>query len=461
MSNRPSDIAKIVGAQHAWFEAGRTLPLAARLGALRRLRAAVETHQADIAAALHADLGKSEEESYLCETGLILSELRTQYRHLRRWAAPTVRDAGIANFPAGAASCPEPYGVVLIMAPWNYPFLLTLQPLAGAIAAGNCCVVKPSAYAPASAAVIRRILQEALPPGLAAVVEGGRTENAALLEERFDYIFFTGSVPVGRLVMEKAAAHLTPVTLELGGKSPCIVAADANLPLAARRIVFGKLLNCGQTCVAPDYLLVDRRVKDKLLALLRTEAARQYGPDPFANPAYGHIVNQKHFDRLCRLLDPAKTVLGGQTDPAALRIAPTILDGADPGDPVMQEEIFGPILPVLTFDSLDGAIRFVQARPKPLALYLFTRSRAAARRVMDRTSFGGGCLNDTVMQLAAPGLPFGGVGQSGMGSYHGRQSFETFSHRKSILWKGATEVPLRYQPYGGRLRQRLVRLCLR
>ena len=353
--------------------------------------------------------------------------------------------SNLANFPSSARAVFEPYGVVLVMSPWNYPFMLCMEPVIGAIAAGNCCVVKPSAYSPATSAVIRTILSEVFPPEYVAVVEGGRAENAALLEQRFDYIFFTGGVTVGRLVMEKAAVHLTPVTLELGGKSPCIVTADCDLKVAARRIVFGKFLNCGQTCVAPDYLLVDQSVKDPLLALIQKEIARQYGPDPLANPDYGKIINRKHFDRLCGLINPAKVVCGGQTQPDALRIAPTLLDPVQPRDAVMQEEIFGPLLPVLTYKSLDEAAQFIQSREKPLALYLFTRNRKAERLFAEYVSLG-----------------FGGVGRSGMGSYHGRKSFETFSHEKSILKKPFwPDLPLRYQPYTNALYQKMIRIFLR
>ena len=293
-------------------------------------------------------------------------------------------------------------------------------------------------------------------------MEGGRAENAALLEQRFDYIFFTGGVTVGKLVMEKAAAHLTPVTLELGGKSPCVVTADCDLKLAARRLVFGKFLNCGQTCVAPDYLLVDQAVKDQLLGYIKTEIARQYSESPLDNPDYGKIINQKHFDRLCGLMDPAKVVYGGQTQPKALRIAPTLLDHVQPEDPIMQEEIFGPLLPVLTYEDLDEAVQFIQSREKPLALYLFTRSRAVEKMFEEYVSFGGGCINDTIMHLSVPSLGFGGVGRSGMGSYHGRKSFETFSHEKSILKKPFwLDMPLRYQPYTNKLYQKMIRIFLR
>ena len=456
------NIESILRMQRQFFDSRQTFDIDTRLQGLRRLREAILAHEEDINAALKEDLGKSASESYMCETGMTLAELSDQIRHLRRRARPRRRMSNLANFPSSARAVFEPYGVVLVMSPWNYPFMLCMEPVIGAIAAGNCCVVKPSAYSPATSAVIHTILSEVFPPEYVAVVEGGRAENAALLEQRFDYIFFTGGVTVGRLVMEKAAVHLTPVTLELGGKSPCIVTADCDLKVAARRIVFGKFLNCGQTCVAPDYLLVDQSVKEPLLALIQKEIARQYGPDPLANPDYGKIINRKHFDRLCGLIDPAKVVCGGQTQPDALRIAPTLLDPVQPGDAVMQEEIFGPLLPVLTYKSLDQAVQFIQSREKPLALYLFTRNRKAERLFAEYVSFGGGCVNDTILHLSVPSLGFGGVGRSGMGSYHGRKSFETFSHEKSILKKPFwPDLPLRYQPYTNALYQKMIRIFLR
>ena len=456
------NIESILRMQRQFFDSRQTFDIDTRLQGLRRLREAILAHEEEINAALKEDLGKSASESYMCETGMTLAELSDQIRHLRRRARPRRRMSNLANFPSSARAVFEPYGVVLVMSPWNYPFMLCMEPVIGAIAAGNCCVVKPSAYSPATSAVIRTILSEVFPPEYVAVVEGGRAENAALLEQRFDYIFFTGGVTVGRLVMEKAAVHLTPVTLELGGKSPCIVTADCDLKVAARRIVFGKFLNCGQTCVAPDYLLVDQSVKEPLLALIQKEIARQYGPDPLANPDYGKIINRKHFDRLCGLIDPAKVVCGGQTQPDALRIAPTLLDPVQPGDAVMQEEIFGPLLPVLTYKSLDEAAQFIQSREKPLALYLFTRNRKAERLFAEYVSFGGGCVNDTILHLSVPSLAFGGVGRSGMGSYHGRKSFETFSHEKSILKKPFwPDLPLRYQPYTNALYQKMIRIFLR
>lgn len=454
------DIQSLVQAQRSHFQTGAALGLTARRTALKRLGAAIRAHERDISAALMADLNKSSTEGYMCEVGLTLSELSFVEKRLARWMRDRNHLTPLAQFPARSFTVQEPYGVVLIMSPWNYPFLLTMEPLIGAIAAGNCCVVKPSAYSPATSAVIRDILSQCFPPEYVAVVEGGRAENQALLDQKFDYIFFTGGTAVGKEVMSKAAKHLTPVTLELGGKSPCIVDATARLELAAKRVVFGKLLNCGQTCVAPDYLLIDRRVKDRFLAHLRKQISLQYG-DALDNNGYVRMVNRKHFDRMLGLIDPSKVVLGGGSNPDALKIQPTVLDGVSPEDPVMQEEIFGPVLPVLPFDRVEEALEFVNARPRPLALYLFSREKRVQELFLRRASFGGGCINDTIIHLATSRMPFGGVGNSGMGGYHGRASFDTFSHRKSIVKKSPwIDLPVRYAPYTP-VKNQLLRLFLR
>ena len=454
------DIQSLVQVQRSHFQTGATLGLTARRTALKRLGEAIRAHEGDISAALLADLNKSPTEGYMCEVGLTLSELSFVEKRLARWMVDRNHLTPLAQFPARSFTVQEPYGVVLIMSPWNYPFLLTMEPLIGAIAAGNCCVVKPSAYSPATSAVIRDILSQCFPPEYVAVVEGGRAENQALLDQKFDYIFFTGGTAVGKEVMSKAAKHLTPVTLELGGKSPCIVDATARLELAAKRVVFGKLLNCGQTCVAPDYLLIDRRVKDRFLAHLRKQISLQYG-DALDNNGYVRMVNRKHFDRVLGLIDPSKVVLGGGSNPDALKIQPTVLDGVSPEDPVMGEEIFGPVLPVLTFDRVEEALEFVNARPRPLALYLFSQNKQTHELFLRRSSFGGGCINDTIIHLATSRMPFGGVGNSGMGGYHGGASFDTFSHRKSIVKKSAwIDLPVRYAPYSP-VKDKLLRLFLR
>ena len=455
------DIQALVNAQRTFFQTGATLPLPARRAALKRLGEAVRAREADVSAALLSDLNKSPTESYMCEVGMTLSELGYVLRHLDHWAKDKLRPTPLAQFPAKSFTAADPYGVVLIMSPWNYPFLLAMEPLIGAIAAGNCCVVKPSAYSPAVSAVLRSLLAECFPAEFVTVVEGGRAENQALLDQKFDYIFFTGSTAVGKEVMAKAAAHLTPVTLELGGKSPCIVDTTAKLNLAAKRIVFGKLINCGQTCVAPDYLLIHRRVKDRFLAYVKRWITVMYGTNALDNDGYVHMVNQKHYDRVMSLIELNKVVFGGRGDPDTLKIQPTILDNVSPEDAVMQEEIFGPVLPVLTFDRVEEALDFVNTRPHPLALYLFSQDKQVQELFLRRASFGGGCINDTIIHLATSHMGFGGVGNSGMGSYHGRQSFDTFSHRKSIVQKSTlVDLPVRYAPYTPS-KSKLLRLFLR
>ena len=440
-------IHSIVIRQRAFFRSGATLPLRVRKRALNALLKEITLRESALLSALQEDLGKAAFEGYMTEVGLVKDELRFHLKHLDRWARDKTIHTPLTQFPSRSWIHAEPYGVVLIMAPWNYPLLLSLDPLIGALSAGNCAVLKPSTYAPATSKALAELISAALPPELVSVVEGGREENIALLEEQFDYIFFTGSPEVGRYVMEKAAHHLTPVTLELGGKSPCIVTPSANLNMAARRIAFGKLINAGQTCVAPDYILVHESIKDRLVVLIQKEITGFLGDNPLDNQEYPRIVNQKHFDRLTELLDHNCHILfGGQT--RDLHIAPTLVDVTDHNSPIMQEEIFGPILPVLTYRELDEVIDFVQGRPKPLALYLFTRSKQTEKTLLNLLSFGGGCINDTVIHPAISYLPFGGVGESGMGSYHGKASFDTFSHTKSILKKGNwLDLPVRYHPY--------------
>lgn len=405
----------------------------ARRHALTALRQAVLRHQDALLAALAADLGKSATEAYMCEVGLLLDDIGYTLRHLRRWMRPHRVPAPLSSFPATSRVMSEPYGRVLVMAPWNYPVLLSLQPLAGAVAAGNSVVLKPSELAPASAAAIEAVVADmAKECPCVSVVQGGADTASALLEEQWDYIFYTGNPNVGRIVMQAAARHLTPVTLELGGKSPVIVDSTAHLPLAARRIAFGKFLNAGQTCVAPDYVLVHRDVHDRFVTQLKAEIQRQF-PD-----GCGRIINDRHRQRLAALSGAA---LGDVEKPL-------VLDGIDATHPAMQEEIFGPILPVLTVDNVQQAIDFVNARPKPLALYLFTTDRHVRQRVLGECSFGGGCVNDTIMHLSQHNLPFGGVGESGIGAYHGRLTFDTFSHQKSIVDRGLWLDPsMRYRPY--------------
>ncbi|MFR3791075.1 MAG: aldehyde dehydrogenase [Blautia massiliensis (ex Durand et al. 2017)] len=454
------EIQSILKRQREYFAAGHTLSYEARRAALTRLKDALQRYEAELARALQADLGKSETESYMCETGLTLSEAGWMLRHLRRLMRDRRVPTPLAQFAARSFRSPSPYGTVLIMSPWNYPVLLTLDPLIDALAAGNTAVVKPSAYAPATAAVLQKLLEECFPPEYVCVVTGGRAENQALLRQKFDMIFFTGSKAVGKEVLRCAAEYLTPAVLELGGKSPCIVEKTAKIELAAKRIVFGKYLNCGQTCVAPDYILCDAAIRDKLVAAIQKEITAQFGADPMQNPAYGKIINAKHYQRLMGLIDPAKVVCGGTGDEAAQRIAPTVMQDVAWEDAVMGEEIFGPILPVLTYTDLDAALAEIEARPHPLALYLFSEDKAVQRRVLGRCHFGGGCLNDTIIHLATSAMPFGGVGESGMGGYHGQTGFEAFSHLRSIVDKKTwMDMPVRYQPYSS-LKDRLLRVFL-
>ncbi len=455
------EIHALVETQRRFFLSGRTQSVDARITALKKLQCMIQKYEPQINDALRQDLGKSSFESYMCEVGLTLSELRYMIRHTRSFAKEKTVRTPLAQFASRSFQKPSPYGVTLIMSPWNYPFLLTIDPLIDAIAAGNTAIVKPSAYSPATSAVIQKLLTECFDTSYVAVVTGGRAENNCLLNEHFDYIFFTGSQAVGKEVMHRAAEHLTPVTLELGGKSPCIVDSTANLKLTAKRIVFGKFLNCGQTCVAPDYIYCDATIKDDLIKELKQQLRKQFGKHPLNNPDYGNIISQKHFDRLRALIDPSKTIYGGNTEQSTLKIAPTLLAPVSFDDPVMQEELFGPLLPIVTFDHLDEAIRKINSMQHPLALYYFSENHSAAKRVMTLCGFGGGCINDTIIHLATNEMGFGGFGESGMGSYHGKEGFLTFSHTKSIVDKKTwLDLPFRYQPYR-KCYERLLRLFLK
>ena len=455
------EIKDILQQQNHFFSSGKTIPAEFRLKQLESLKEAMIRHEADLAAALKEDLGKSRMESYMCEIGLTLSELTWMQKHLRSLMRSKHVSTPAAQFAAKSFRSPSPYGTVLIMSPWNYPVLLTLDPLIDAIAAGNTAVVKPSAYAPCTFDVMKTMIEECFPAHYVAVVDGGRAENQALLQQRFDMIFFTGGKTVGREVLRHAAEYLTPVTLELGGKSPCIVDSTAKIRLAAKRIVFGKYLNCGQTCVAPDYILCDKRIRDELITAILAEIEKQFGKEPLKNPNYGKIINEKHFERILGLINGEKLVYGGQSEPESLRIAPTVLNNITLDDAVMGEEIFGPLLPILTFDTLNEALDTVESHPHPLALYFFSEDKAAQKKVLDTCRFGGGCINDTIIHLATSDMPFGGVGESGMGSYHGRVGFETFSHYRSIVDKKTwMDLPIRYQKYT-RLKEKMMRMFLK
>ena len=456
------NIEEILEQQRAFFRSGATLSVDFRIENLKKLYRAVQKYENEIGKALCSDLGKSDFEGFMCETGLVLSELHYMIRHTRRFARERTVHTPLAQFASRSYQKPTPYGNTLIMSPWNYPFLLTLDPLADAIAAGNTAIVKPSAYSPATSALIREIIEECFPPEYVAVVTGGREENRFLLEQKFDFVFFTGSQRVGKEVLRHTAETLTPAVLELGGKSPCIVDSTAKIKLAAKRIVFGKFINCGQTCVAPDYILCQRSVKDQLVHEICLQIKAQYGEAPLSNPDYGRIINEKHFERICGLIDREKTVLGGETDRETLQIAPTVMDGVNWDDAVMQQEIFGPVLPVLTFDTFEEVYSLLAGRPKPLALYLFSEDKRRMKEVSQRCSYGGGCMNDTLIHLATSEMGFGGVGESGMGAYHGRDGFNVFSHTKSIVEKKTwIDLPMRYQPYNKGLYNKLLHLFLK
>ena len=434
--------------QKAYFATGATLPVKSRIAALKKLKAVILARESEINEALKKDLGKSGFESYMCEVGMTLSEISYMIKRVRRYSRDSVVPTPLSQYPAKSYVKKSPYGCVLIMSPWNYPFMLAMEPLVDAIAAGNTAIVKPSAYSPATSAVVAAVVAEAFAPEHVTCVLGGRAENSALLDMPFDKIFFTGSVAVGKEVMRRAAERLTPVTLELGGKSPCIVDKTADIPLAARRIVFGKFLNCGQTCVAPDYIVVHSSVKDKFIAAVIAEIKRQYGEYPLENAAYGKIITRRHYDRICGLIDDKKVVFGGQRNEEELRIAPTVMTDVTRGDAVMGEEIFGPIMPVLTFDDAEALIADINSHPHPLAFYVFSSDAAFIKKLTSRCAFGGGCVNDTIIHLATSQMGFGGFGESGMGSYHGKDGFDCFTHKKSIVDKSTLfDLPVRYQPY--------------
>lgn len=442
-------MTEIIEKQRDYFQSGKTLSYGFRLAALEKLATEAAAMEEEILAALHADLRKSGLEAFLCETNLVQKEIAFARKNLKKWMKKRPVTTPLILFPAKCYQVAEPYGVALIMSPWNYPYLLTMQPLVGTIAAGNCAIIKPSAYAPEASHVIKKLIERCFPPEYIAVIEGGREENAALLQQKFDYIFFTGSVSVGKTVMRAAAENLTPLTLELGGKSPVIVDETADISLTAKRLVFAKFINAGQTCVAPDYVLVKPEKRDELVAQLKFFINRCYpkGPDGSITD-YPRIINRKHFDRLCHLLEGESVAVGGITHPDSLTIEPTVLTDVTWDAPIMQEEIFGPMLPILTYDNLDEAIAKIRSRPKPLALYLFSKNKEVWERFEQTVSYGGGCINDCIVHLSTHALPFGGVGESGMGQYHGKATFDTFTHYKSIVNKGTKiDIEARYRPY--------------
>ncbi|MGS0478431.1 aldehyde dehydrogenase [Bacillus mycoides] len=438
-------IASIVNKQKEYFYKGHTRSVETRKNNLKKLYDGIQRFEDEIFQALKLDLNKSVHESFTTEIGYVLKEISFQMKHISSWSKPKRVRTALTHFGSKGKVVPEPYGVTLIIAPWNYPFQLAIAPLVGALAAGNTVVLKPSELTPNVSKVLTRMLEELFPEELVLVVEGGVEESTALLKEPFDYIFFTGSVGVGKVVMEAAAKKLTPLTLELGGKSPCIVHKDAKLDVTARRIVWGKFLNAGQTCVAPDYMYVHSSVKEQLIEALRHEIAEQYGKDALQNDNYVRIVSERHFERLCTFLQDGKPVIGGNYTKETLHIEPTVLTNVTWQSAVMEDEIFGPILPIIEYDKIEEVIETIQHHPKPLALYVFSEDRKVQEKVTSNISYGGGCINDVVYHLATPYLPFGGVGSSGLGSYHGEQSFRTFSHYKSILSQStAFDMKIRY-----------------
>ncbi|MBE9203500.1 aldehyde dehydrogenase family protein [Synechocystis salina LEGE 06099] len=442
----------IVAEQRRFFRLGKTQPVEGRLNLLTKLKAQIQTQEEEIIAAIKQDFGKPPFESYVNEILGVIREINYYQKYLQQWSRPQRVGINLLVFPATAQLRPEPLGVVLIISPWNYPFYLCLMPLIGAIAAGNCVVVKPSEYTPAVSGVIAQLIQSVFPPTWATVVEGDETVSQQLLQEKFDHIFFTGSSRIGRLIMAAAAAQLTPVTLELGGKSPCVVDREINLQETAKRIMWGKLVNAGQTCVAPDYLLVEQSCIGQLLPALQQAIKILFGENPDQNPDYTRIINQRQWSRLVSLLSHGKVIAGGNYNEGDRYMAPTLIVDPDLNSPLMQEEIFGPILPILTYKNLEEAMDFINAKPKPLALYFFSNNRQKQEQMLKSTSSGSVCLNDILLHLTVAELPFGGVGESGMGRYHGKAGFDTFSNHKSILRRPFWgETNLRYPPYGKKM----------
>ncbi|EPY2280855.1 aldehyde dehydrogenase [Clostridium sporogenes] len=438
--------------QKSFFEKGYTKDINFRIEALKKLKHNIKMNEKNIFKALKIDLNKSEFETFITEIGIVYDEINGAIKNIKKWSKSKKVKTPITNFLASSYIYNEPYGVALIMAPWNYPFQLIMAPLVGAISAGNCVLLKPSELAVETEQIIVKIIKETFSDEYIGVVTGGVKESEALLKEKLDYIFYTGGINVGKIVMRAAAEHLTPITLELGGKSPCIVDKDANIDLAARRIAWGKFLNAGQTCVAPDYLVVHRNIKEKLISSIENYIIEFFGENAFESEEYPRIINERHFKRLEEYLKEGKIVSGGKTDISNLYMEPTIIEGINLKNRIMEEEIFGPILPVVEFEGIDEVIDIVKNNPKPLALYYFSEDKEKQEFIIKNISFGGGCINDTIMHLSTSTLPFGGVGSSGMGSYHGRASFETFSHKKSILKKSnLIDIKIRYAPFKGKI----------
>lgn len=444
------DIDNIIKKQRAFLETHKTKDVNFRIEQLKKLKKTIEARENDIAKALEKDLGKSSLEAYMAEIGMVLEELSYTIKHIKKWCKREYYLSPIAQFPSTSFRIAEPYGLVLIMSPWNYPFLLTMQPLVGAISAGNCVIVKPSKNSEHTSKIMKDIIEEIFNPEYVCAIIGEHEVAEQLLKNKFDYIFYTGSARVGKIVMESAAKHLTPLTLELGGKSPAIVDKDVNIQLAAKRIVFGKLLNCGQTCVAPDYVFVHRDRKEKFVQYCKQYIEQFLGYDWKNNIEYPKMINQRQFDKMLEIIneDKDKLLYGGESDIASLKVQPTLIEDKDINSKAMEEEIFGPILPIIEFTDIEEVIKYINNNHKPLALYLFTNTKNIQKQILKQVAFGGGCINDTIIHLACNKLGFGGVGYSGMGEYHGKYSFKTFSHYKSIVNKSTLiDLPMRYHPY--------------
>ncbi len=451
-----SYIKEQVDRQKAFFKTGKTLDVNFRVEQLKKLQKIILEKEDAIHEALYKDLKKSAPEAYITETGLVVKDIEDAIKNTPKWAKPRKVKTPLFFMPGKSKVHSEPYGTVLIVGPWNYPYQLVMLPLIGAMAAGNNIVIKPSECSPHTTAIIKEIIEGNFDEDYISIIEGGVPESTALLKEKFDYIFFTGSTHVGKIVYQAAAKHLTPVTLELGGKSPCIVDKNINLDNTASRIIFGKYVNVGQTCIAPDYLLVHKDVKDALIAKMKEKIAQFYGENPQESEDYGRIINERNFDRLKSLIDEEKVIYGGKTDRDDKYMSPTFMDNVSREDRVMQEEIFGPIFPIMEWENLDEVIDFVNSDEKPLALYMYSKDQKRVDRVLKYCSSGGACINDSLVHIANPHLPFGGVGASGIGSYHGDESFRTFSHEKSVLHKSSSvDLDVRYAPWGknyGKLR---------
>lgn len=455
------NIEAIINKQRAFFMSQKTKNVNFRIEQLKKLREIIKQKENEICKALELDLGKSNTESYMTEIGMVLEDLRYVIKHTKKWTKKEYHIAPLAQFPSTSFRIAEPYGLTLIISPWNYPFLLTIQPLVGAISAGNCAIIKPSEYSQYTSKIIKDIIEEVFNEEYVAVILGEKEVAEKLLENKFDYIFYTGSTRVGKIVMESAAKNLTPVTLELGGKSPCIVDKNSNVKLAAKRIIFGKLLNCGQTCVAPDYVFVQKEVKQEFINFCKEYIEKFIGSNWNENKEYPKIINKRQFDRMIELIEKEDIAYGGNFDEKTLKIQPTLLDNKSFETKAMQEEIFGPILPIIEYIDLEEPIKYINENNKPLALYIFTNSKRVENRILKEVSYGGGCINDTIIHLASSKLGFGGIGYSGMGEYHGKYSFKTFSHYKSIINKSTLiDLPMRYHPFK-KINDRLIRIFMR